>query len=77
MDEEKFSNVFFEDQNTMKHGKLPAGLDWDSDFLTPVYKAFIDLVIIILYYFISYYKTNSNFNILLFLLGWLCHNRTI
>ena len=47
--------IYYYEHETMKHGKVPNGFDWTKDFVKPMYQQFIDLVNIILYYFISYY----------------------
>ena len=54
---DKFKRIIFKNENNkMIHGdKLPSGFDWDNDFITPMFQTFIDIVNIILYYFIAYY----------------------
>ena len=44
--------IYYYEDSKMKHGKVPKGFNWTTDFVTPMYQEFIELV---KYYFILFY----------------------
>ena len=52
------SNIYTLENSKMKQGRLQTGFDWDTDFLTPMFQEFIEMV---KYYFILFYYLLFNF----------------